>query len=316
MKSIIGKLGKSFSKILLPLIYKIFFFFKINRRAVNFFSEKSFFANNKQNFDNLIISLLNQKKIITLDVGAQGGFNSDQFTPSKYDQFFETILIEPIKEEAKKLKEKNKYVIENGLWSSKKKKEIFMLENRLGSSSMYEPNPELFDLHRIKKKNYLDYKVTKKIEVDCETLDSSLTKLGINKLDYLKIDTQGAELEILKGIGKYKPLLIRLEFQIHSMYKDVPNWSELLNYLYKLNYTIIDWKEIGSHATRVPAEMDMIFIPNFNSEEGKKLILENEEMFICLMLIFGQISLLKIISNKYGLKYLDKVENLKDLYFD
>jgi hypothetical protein len=100
------------------------------------------------------------------------------------------------------------------------------------------------------------------------------------------------------------------------MYEDVPSWNKLLDCLYKLNYVVIDWKGIGSHATRVPAEMDMIFIPNFNNEIGKKLILENENKFVSLLLIFGQISLLKIISYKNNFKSLDKIKNLQDLYFD
>ena len=316
MRKIIGKIGKGFSKILFPLLFKIFFFFKINRRAVNFFSEKGFFANNNHNFTDLINFLLNQKKIIALDVGAQGGFNSDQFIPNKYNHFFEPVLIEPIKEEAEKLKTKNKYVIENALWSTQTKKKIYILGNRLGSSSMYEPNPDLFDLHKIKKKNYQNFNVTKKIEVNCETLSESLSKLKINKLDYLKIDTQGAELEILKGLGDYRPLLIKIEAHVHTMYKNVPSWSELLDCLYKLNYLVIDWKGIGSHVTRIPAEMDMIFIPNFNNEKGEKLILENENKFVSLMLMFRQIGLLKIISNRSNFQSSYKINNLEDLFFD
>ena len=316
MRKIVGKIGKSFSKILFPLLFKIFFFFKINRRAVNFFSEKGFFANNNHNFTDLINFLLNQKKIIALDVGAQGGFNSDQFIPNMYNHFFEPVLIEPIKEEAEKLKTKNKYVIENALWSTQTKKKIYVLGNRLGSSSMYEPNPDLFDLHKIKKKNYQNFNVTKKIEVNCETLSESLSKLKINKLDYLKIDTQGAELEILKGLGDYRPLLIKIEAHVHTMYKNVPSWSELLDCLYKLNYLVIDWKGIGSHVTRIPAEMDMIFIPNFNNEKGEKLILENENKFVSLMLMFRQIGLLKIISNRSNFQSSYKINNLEDLFFD
>jgi len=316
MKKFTEKVGKSFSKILFPLLFKIFFFFKINRRAVNFFSEKSFFANNNHNFIDLISFLLNQKKIVALDVGAQGGFNSDQFISSKYNHFFKPILIEPIKEEAEKLKKNNEHVIENGLWSFQTKKKIYILKNRLGSSSMYEPNTNLFDLHKIKKKDYQNYNITKEVEVQCETLNDSLSALKINKLDYLKIDTQGAELEILKGIGEYRPMLIKIESHIHSMYKNVPSWNELLDYLYKLNYLVIDWKGIGSHATRVPAEMDMIFIPNFNDENGKKLILENENKFISLMLMFGQISLLKIISNKNNFKSSEQINKIQDLFFN
>ena len=196
------------------------------------------------------------------------------------------------------------------------KKKIFILENRLGSSSMYKPNPFFFDLHKIKKKNYQDYNITKEVEVHCNTLDDSLSALKISKLDYLKIDTQGAELEILRGIGNYRPLLIKIESHIHSMYKNVPSWNELLDCLYKLNYLVIDWKGIGSHATRVPAEMDMIFIPNFNDDIGKKLILENEDKFTSLMLIFGQINLLKIIAEKNNFRSFNKINNLQDLFFD
>ena len=198
----------------------------------------------------------------------------------------------------------------------KQKKKIYILKNRLGSSSMYEPNTNLFDLHKIKKKDYQNYNITKEVEVQCETLNDSLSALKINKLDYLKIDTQGAELEILKGIGEYRPMLIKIESHIHSMYKNVPSWNELLDYLYKLNYLVIDWKGIGSHATRVPAEMDMIFIPNFNDENGKKLILENENKFISLMLMFGQISLLKIISNKNNFKSSEQINKIQDLFFN
>jgi FkbM family methyltransferase len=316
MKKIIEKFGKSFSKLLFPFLFKLFSFFKINRRAINYFSERSFFSNINQDFTNLIKNLLNEKKIIALDVGAQGGFNSDHFLPNRYNSFFDPILVEPIVEEANKLRINNKYVITNALWSSKEKKKINILGNRLGSSSMYEPDPSFFDIHNIKKKDYKNFDVTKKIEVQCETLSDSLKNIDIQKLDYLKIDTQGAELEILKGIGSYKPLIIKIETHLHSMYKNVPNWNELLDYLYKLDYIIIDWKSIGSHATRVPAEMDMIFIPNFNKEIGKKLIYDNEEKFISLMLIFGQINLLKIISQKNDFKSSSHIKDLNDFYFN
>ena len=312
MNKIFEKLGKSFSKILFPILYKIFFFLKINKRAANYFDEKSYFSNNKQNFVETIKFLLENNKITALDVGAQGGFNSDKFFSSKYNNFFESVLVEPIKVEAEKLKKQSKYIINNGLWSSKIKKKIYILGNRLGSSSMYEPNPNSFQLHKVK--NYQNYAVTNTFEIQCNTLKESLNELEIKKIDYLKIDTQGAELEILKGIGEYKPLLIKLESHIHSMYKNVPSWDELLNYIYKLNYVVIDWKGIGSHSTRVPVEMDMIFIPNFNSVDGKKLIIENENIFISLMIIFGQIDLLKIISNKYNFKNLNKINYLEDYY--
>ncbi len=314
MKNKINKFLRSLTKIILPILFRLFIKFKVNRRIINFLQEKSYESNNKYDFTNLIQKLLSNKKIIALDVGAQGGFNSDNFFSKKYNSFFEDILIEPIKNEADKLKDK-KYVINKGLWSIKDKKKLYILGNRLGSSSMYEPNIKNFDLHDIKDKDYEKYKVTSSVEIDCDTLSNQLSELNIKNLDYLKVDTQGAELEILKGIGGYRPLLIKVEVHFFSMYKNVPDWHHLINYLGELNYVLIDLKDIGGHSTRIPAEADLIFIPNFNNEIGKNLIIKNNEKFISLMLIFGQLKLLKILMKRFKLKYND-LSQIEDQYFN
>ena len=311
----IYKIATSIVKFILPFISKIFIKLRINRRVINFLDNQSFLANNYYNFSNIIKNLIKEEKIIALDVGAQGGFNSDSFFPKKYNVFFKTILVEPIKEEAAKLKKNSKYVIDKALWSSSKVKSIFILENRLGSSSMYEPDTSTFKIHSIKKKDYNNFKVTKKVDVECEELDVALKKLSIKELDYLKLDTQGSELEILKGMKDYSPLLIRAEAHVFSMYKNVPNWSDLLQYLYNLDYICCDWRSIGSHATRIPAEMDIIFIPNYKKESGKKLILENKKKFISLMLIFGHLNLLKIVFEELNLELNSHVEDLNDRFF-
>ena len=314
MKSKTFKFSISLVKILLPAIFKILIKLKLNRRVINFLHEKSYNSNNKYNFTSLLEKFLEKNKIVALDVGAQGGFNSDTFFPKKYDHFFEEILIEPIDSEAKKIKNK-KFVINKGLWSEKIKKKLHILDNRLGSSSMYEPNINSFDLHNIQEKKYDDYKVTRSIEIECDTLANQLMSLNINNLDYLKIDTQGAEFEILKGLGNFRPLLIKIEAHFFSMYKNVPSWHKLINLLYELNYVLIDWKDIGDHNTRIPAEADMIFIPNFNNEVGKELIIQNKNKFISLMLIFGQLKLLQIIIKRFGIKN-DELAKIEDKYFN
>ena len=307
------KLSSSLIKLILPVLYRLLLKTGSNRRVINFLNEKSYFSNKFYDFSVIINSFLKSRKIVALDVGAQGGFNSDNFFPKKYNSFFKEILVEPIKSESNKL-EKDKYIINKGLWSTPAEKKLYILGNRPGSSSMFEPQNELFDVHNIKKKDYENYKVTKIENIKCDTINNLLSELSIKTLDYLKVDTQGAELDILKGIGSYRPLLIRLEVHIFSMYKNVPSWNKLLNYLYELNYVAIDLKGIGSHNTRLPAEADMIFVPNFNNDEGKNKILESKEKFVSLLLIFGQINLLKIIAKriKFDIKDLEKIE---DLYF-
>ena len=314
MKKKILKLFRSFSIIILPILFKILINLKLNRRVINFLSERGYKSNDKYSFNIQIENLLKNEKMIALHVGAQGGFNSDNFFPSKYNHFFEDILVEPIKIEADKLNKK-KYVINKGLWSKKEKKKLYILDNRLGSTSMYIPDDKAFDLHDINNKDFENYKVTRTIEIECDTISNQLSDLNINFLDYLKIDTQGAELEILKGIGNYRPLIIKIEAHFFSMYKNVPSWHELVNYLYDMNYVLIDWKGIGKHSTRIPAEADLIFIPNFNIETGKELIKDNNEKFISLMLIFGQLKLLQVILKRLQIVN-EEIEKLEDRYFN
>ena len=181
---------------------------------------------------------------------------------------------------------------------------------------MYEPDKKALSIYDFKEKDFHLFDIGNTEMIECDTLDSSLKDLNINDLDYLKIDTQGAELEILKGLGNYRPLMIKCEVQVFPMYKGEPSWTEVTDILYQLGYMISDWKEIGSHATKTPVEMDMIFIPNFLLDSGKELILKKEKEFISLMLISGQIKLLKKVSKILNLGHSRLYMKTEDKYFN
>ena len=308
------KIRTSITKLILPSIHLILKLLKANTRTVNFLNDKKTNANNSYNFQTNIQKLLKNKKLIGLDVGAQGGFNSDKFFPERYNKYFESILVDPLKNSLEG--KESTHTINKGLWSSKGVRKLYILNKRPQSSSMYEPDKKSLSIYGFEEKDFHLFDVSKTETVECDTLSSSLKALNINTLDYLKIDTQGAELEILKGLENYRPLLIKCEVQIFPMYKKEPSWTEVTDLLYKLGYIVSDWKKIGSHATRTPVEMDMVFIPNFLMDSGKKLILEKEKEFISLMLISGQIKLLKKISKILDLGYSESYMKTKDRYFN
>ena len=297
-----------------PFKSKILTLFKLRSRVINQLTSLRLKANKSENYSNLVSKLLLNEKIVALDVGAQGGFNENIF-PKKYNDFFSPIMVEPIKDEADKLRKENYKVISKGLWSNNCVKKLYIMEKRLGSSSLYKPNKDAYALYDLKKKNYPSFEVSNEIDIECTTIKESLNNLNIKKLDFLKIDTQGAEIEILKGLGNYLPLLLKIEVQIVPMYENIPDWSELINHLYKLNYMTCEWEEIGNHATHSPVEMDMLFIPNYLNHAGKELIMSRKKKFISLMLIFGQIKLLQIISTKLNFSETPEIEKLKDKFF-
>ena len=309
------KIRISIAKLLLPLLYKVIQMLRANTRTINYLNEKRKDANNIYEFQENIEELLVNKKLIGLDVGAQGGFNSDKFFPEKYNKYFNSILVEPLVD-ALKNEQKKHTIINKGLWSSKENKKLYILNKRPHSSSMYEPNKQALTIYDFKERDFHLFDVGKTEMVECDTLASSLEGLNIESLDYLKIDTQGAEFEILKGLGSYKPLMIKCEVQIFPMYKKEPSWTEVTSILYKLGYMITDWKEIGSHATKTPVEMDLVFIPNFLLDSGKELILKKEREFISLMLISGQIKLLKKVSKILNLGHSRLYMKTEDKYFN
>ena len=308
------KIRISITKLILPFLHKFLQLLKANTRTVNFLNDKRIDANNTYNFQKNIEDLLKNKKLIALDVGAHGGFNSDKFFHERYEKYFESILVDPLKDSMKNVK--SEHVIKKGLWSSKIIKKFYILNKRPQSSSMYETDKNSLPIYGFKEKDLHLFDVGKTEMIECDTLSSSLKEQNINTLDYLKIDTQGAELEILKGLDSYRPLMIKCEVRIFPMYKKEPSWTEITNFLYKLGYMVSDWKKIGPHTTRTPVEMDMVFMPNFLMDSGRKLIQEKEKEFISLMLITGQIELLKKVSKILNLRYSEFCMRFEDKYFN
>ena len=108
-------------------------------------------------------------------------------------------------------------------------------------------------INTIEKKisNYQKAKVKKIINVNTVSLDTLLKSNRIKKIDFLTIDVEGHELDVLKGfsIQKYKPSLVVIEFLDLKMKKlefynnSIKNIlsSDLYKYFIKNNYSLINW---------------------------------------------------------------------------
>ena len=119
-------------------------------------------------------------------------------------------------------------------------KKIFINKHDLTSS-----------LTKIDKKNsYLNLKaklfggdihdmINDTLMIKCIKLDNLLKKNKIKKIDLLKIDTEGHELQVMKGLGKYikNVKYILIEFHISNIYINYDS-KKIHYYLKKNNFSL------------------------------------------------------------------------------
>lgn len=81
------------------------------------------------------------------------------------------------------------------------------------------------------------------IPVECVTLDDFLEKQGINQVDILKIDVQGAEMAVLRGAEKAldagRIKVIFFEIITCDTYKNQPAIQDYLKFLDSKNYGLV-----------------------------------------------------------------------------
>ena len=197
------------------------------------------------------------KGYTVVDVGANIGIISvDAAERSK-----QVISIEPDKTNFGRLTENlrlnnitNVTTLNVGLGSKKEIKKLY---------KVVESNP---GMNRIIDQE-LDLPYT---EIQIETLDNIAEALNVLKIDVIKIDTEGYEMNILKGsnscIDKFKPALM-LEVDNSLLQAQSSSAVELLNFISSKGYKIYDitnGKTIESFESGIPAHFDIWCSPLAN----------------------------------------------------
>jgi FkbM family methyltransferase len=113
-------------------------------------------------------------------------------------------------------------------------------------ASLFEPQPETYRQFQLTDK----MEVERVVEVETQSLDAWASTNGIGGLDYVKIDVQGAALNVLDG-GKdclASALCIECETEFIPFYKDQPLFLDLLTYMDGRGYYLVNlYKVTGRH---------------------------------------------------------------------
>ena len=181
--------------------------------------------------------ILKDEKYIAVDVGAAIGVQTWWFEVLEFGQIY---AYEPHKESAKELesmyKEYNYTVLNEALDSESGTKEIYLTNVRTGSS-LLKPN----EGYIYSNPGYFSPYSTDTIETIATY--ESLSKHDINDIDLMKIDTQGTELNILKGLGETyldKLLVVEFEAGMPGGYLNQPHFTEVHEFMSANNFDLFD----------------------------------------------------------------------------
>jgi FkbM family methyltransferase len=129
--------------------------------------------------------------------------------------------------------------------------QTFIENDRTDMSSLLEPGSDCWG------------EITRTYSVDVSTVDEYCAKTGIERIDILKIDTQGSELDVIKGaqamMRKGAIHLIYLEIIFSEMYKGLPRLDEVYGFLADRGYTLVAFYDFWYQRERA-AWTDALFI--------------------------------------------------------
>ena len=115
-------------------------------------------------------------------------------------------------------------------------------------SSLYKPNEDLIKLYNNLNIAYLK----KATEIETISLDEFLNNHDLGNLDFMKIDIQGAELDVFAGSKKTleKILMIVSEVEFVEQYIDQPLFGDVSSFLNNYNFMFHKFLGFGSRTLK------------------------------------------------------------------
>ena len=120
----------------------------------------------------------------------------------------------------------------------------FYLTRKQENSSCYRPNRELLD--RFPKPNRFD--VIEETSLKCRSLDDFLHEENLSDVDFVKLDTQGSELNILRGaatILEQSVFGLEIEVCFSELYQDAPLFSNIDLFVRQFGFDLIDLRTVS-----------------------------------------------------------------------
>ncbi|MGV6829906.1 MAG: FkbM family methyltransferase [Flavobacteriales bacterium] len=181
------------------------------------------------------------KNNLIFDVGANIGEYSEKIV--EFNPNVKIYCFEPIPDTFKQLKNRHKnnpnIRLNNFAFSDKEETREMFEYGKLNGTNSLEKHPELIS------------EATNRIKIPLQKIDSFCETNHIETIDYLKIDVEGHELNVLKGAQKMlsEKKIKSIQFEYNYLWKNTSNSLEgvfnILNKNYNL-YRLTFWGKIAT----------------------------------------------------------------------
>ena len=227
------------------------------------------------------------------------------------------ILFEPNKDEIKKLRLNKKYysdykIYESAL-SNKKKNITLNVTKGIYQTSVLKPNMKFLKQFQ----NSDRYKIINHLKIQANKLDS----FAIKDVDFIKVDTQGYNYEILEGSIKTleNTLGVETEVEFSKVYNNQKLFGNVSNILLKNNFEFIDftilkrWNRYNKSNYGQCIFGNALFLkkPNLILNLNSKKIIK----YICICVLYNKFDVAEYVINNSSLKIHKKKELMEKIKF-
>jgi FkbM family methyltransferase len=185
-----------------------------------------------------LTKLLRQRPIVLLDIGARGGL-PPRWT--RFTRYLDVVGFEPDAEECALLNRggvdltPRRRFLPYALWGTDGRMTFYVCK-QAGCSSLYEPNTKFVSTFHFGP----SLEVRRTLEVAVTTLQRVCDQEALRP-DVMKIDAQGAELDILIGAGPVLDMarVVEVEVEFNAQYRAQPLFGDVDRFLRNRGFLLI-----------------------------------------------------------------------------
>lgn len=224
----------------------------------------------KYTFDEVVPNIVQKKRPVIFDVGANRGQSILKFKKNFQEPFIHAF--EPHPEEFTRLsrlfENDDSLFLQRMAVGSEAGRLPFHINANSAHSSFNELVADTEWIRRRSKEMGLPTQkyTIKQTEVEVTTIDRYCEGVGIERIDFLKVDTQGFEREVLSGaknmLSKAAIEVIQIEMIFSHIYEKTINISDIEENLVPNGYKLFGASRSGNMLENYIFETDLIYVSN------------------------------------------------------